>query len=72
METTPRFRFLPQTPVARGVALVCLLLAIAIVGVGLWRGLLSQATPTIGGAFGILVLVGALYVAGILLHVVAF
>ncbi len=53
METTPRFRFLPQTPLARGVALVCLLLALAIVGVGVWRGLLSEATPTIGGAFAL-------------------
>ena len=53
METTPRFRFLPQTPLARGVALTCLLLAVAIVGFALWRGLLSQAAPTIGGAFAL-------------------
>ena len=53
METTPRFRFLPQTPIARGIALVCLLLAVAIVGVGFWRGLLSQAVPTIGGPFAL-------------------
>ena len=53
METTPRFRFLPQTPIARGIALVCLLLAVAIVGVGLWRGLLSEAVPTIGGPFAL-------------------
>jgi len=51
VETPSRFRFLPQTPLARGVALVCLLLAVAIVGIGLWRGLLSQAAPTIGGPF---------------------
>jgi protein SCO1/2 len=51
VEEAPRFPFLPQTPLARGVALVCLLLAVAIVGVGVWRGLLSQATPTIGGPF---------------------
>jgi cytochrome oxidase Cu insertion factor (SCO1/SenC/PrrC family) len=53
VETTPRFRFLPHTPLARGVALVCLLLAFAIVGVGLWRGLLSEAVPTIGGPFAL-------------------
>ena len=53
METTPRFRSLPQTPLARGVALTCLLLAVAIVGFALWRGLLSQAAPTIGGAFAL-------------------
>lgn len=53
METTPPFRFLPQTPLARGVALVCLLLAIAIVGVGVWRGLPSGAAPSIGGPFAL-------------------
>lgn len=54
METKPRFRFLPQTPLARGVALSCLLLALVIVGAGIWRGgLLSQAAPTIGGAFAL-------------------
>jgi len=53
VETTPRFRFLPQTPLAGGVALACLLLAIAIVGVGLWRGLLSEAAPTVGGPFAL-------------------
>lgn len=53
METTPRFRLLPQTPLARGIAVVCLLLAIAIVGVGVWRGLLSEAAPTIGGPFAL-------------------
>jgi len=53
VETTPRLRFLPQTPLARGVALTCLLLAVAIVGLALWRGLLSQAAPTIGGAFAL-------------------
>jgi len=51
VENPPRFRFLPQTAVARGVALVCLLLALAIVGVGLWRGLLSESAP--GGPFAL-------------------
>jgi cytochrome oxidase Cu insertion factor (SCO1/SenC/PrrC family) len=49
VENSPRFPFLPQTTLARVVALVCLLLAFAIVGVGLWRGLLSEAAP--GGPF---------------------
>lgn len=53
METTPRFRFLPQTPLARGVALICLLLAIAIVGASVWSGLLSRAAPAIGGSFAL-------------------
>ena len=53
MEKTPRFQFLPQTAVARGVALVCLLLAVAIVGVSLWRGLLSDVAPSIGGPFAL-------------------
>jgi cytochrome oxidase Cu insertion factor (SCO1/SenC/PrrC family) len=54
VETTPRFRFLPQTPLARGVALVCLLLALTIIGGGIWRGgLLSQAVPGIGGPFAL-------------------
>jgi cytochrome oxidase Cu insertion factor (SCO1/SenC/PrrC family) len=54
VETTPRFRFLPQTPLARGVALGCLLLALGIIGAGIWRGgLLSQAAPTIGGSFAL-------------------
>ena len=53
METTPRSQFLPQTRLARGVALVCLLLAIAIVGIGVWRGLLSEAAPNIGGPFAL-------------------
>ncbi len=53
METPPRLRFLPQTRLARGVALVCLLLAVAIVGAGVWRGLLSQAAPTVGGPFAL-------------------
>ena len=51
METTPRFRFLPQTPLARGVALVCLLLATVIVGFGLWPGVLKEAAP--GGPFAL-------------------
>jgi cytochrome oxidase Cu insertion factor (SCO1/SenC/PrrC family) len=54
VETTPRFSFLPQTPLARGVALVCLLLALGIIGAGVWRGgLLSQAAPAIGGSFAL-------------------
>ncbi|HUL10188.1 MAG TPA: SCO family protein [Candidatus Acidoferrum sp.] len=53
METAPRFRFLPQTPLARGVALVCLLLAAAIIGFALWRGLLSEAAPSVGGPFAL-------------------
>ena len=51
METTPRFRFLPQTPLARGIALVCLLLAVAIVGFGLWPGVMKEAAP--GGPFAL-------------------
>ncbi len=53
MGTTPHLQFLPQTPLARAVALVCLLLAVVIVGVGVWRGLLSEAAPNIGGAFAL-------------------
>ena len=53
METTPRLQFLPQTPLARGVALVCLLLALAIIGIGVWRGLLSEAVPNVGGRFAL-------------------
>jgi protein SCO1 len=54
VETTPRFSFLPKTPLARGVALVCLLLALGIIGAGVWRGgLLSQAAPAIGGSFAL-------------------
>jgi cytochrome oxidase Cu insertion factor (SCO1/SenC/PrrC family) len=51
VEGPPRFQFLPQTAVARSVALVCLLLALAIVGIGLWRGLLSETAP--GGPFAL-------------------
>jgi cytochrome oxidase Cu insertion factor (SCO1/SenC/PrrC family) len=53
VEETSRFQFLPQTTLARSVALLCLLVAVAIVGVGIWRGLLSQAAPTIGGPFSL-------------------
>ena len=53
MDKAPRFVFLPQTRLARGVVLACLLLAVAIVGVGLWRGLLSDVGPSIGGAFAL-------------------
>jgi cytochrome oxidase Cu insertion factor (SCO1/SenC/PrrC family) len=53
VETTPRLQFLPQTPFARGVALVCLLLAVALVGIGVWRGLLSEAAPSVGGPFAL-------------------
>lgn len=53
MEKTPRFQFLPQTAVARGVALVCLLLAVAIVAVSVWRGFLSDVAPSIGGPFAL-------------------
>jgi cytochrome oxidase Cu insertion factor (SCO1/SenC/PrrC family) len=54
VKTTPRFSFLPQTPLARGVALVCLLLALGIIGAGVWHGgLLSQAAPAIGGSFAL-------------------
>ena len=51
MEEAPRFQFLPQTPLARGVALVCLLLAVAIVGFGLWPGVMKEAAP--GGPFAL-------------------
>jgi protein SCO1/2 len=53
VETPRRFRYLPQTPLARGVAVVCLLLAATIVVVTLWRGLLSEAVPTVGGPFAL-------------------
>jgi protein SCO1/2 len=53
VETTPRFRFLPQTRLARFVALACLLLAIAIVGAGTWRGLFSESASTVGGPFAL-------------------
>jgi len=53
VDRAPRFRFLPQTSLARGIALACLLVAVAIVGIGLWRGLLSEAAPTIGGGFAL-------------------
>jgi protein SCO1/2 len=53
METARRSRLLPQTPLARGVALVCLLVAAAIVGFALWRGLLSEAAPSVGGPFAL-------------------
>src|SRR6185312_13074753 len=38
-------------PLARGVALVCLLLAVAIVGFGLWPGVMKEAAP--GGPFAL-------------------
>jgi len=53
VEATPRLRFLPQTPLARGVALACLLVAAAIVGFAMWRGLLSEVAPTVGGPFAL-------------------
>jgi len=53
VETTPRFRFLPQTPLARAVALICLVLALAIVGGGVWSGLFSRAASIVGGSFAL-------------------
>ena len=53
METTPRFQFLPQTPLARAVALICLVLALAIIGAGVWSGLISRAAPIVGGPFAL-------------------
>ncbi len=63
METTPRFRFLPQTPLARGVALVSLLVLLLFVVFAVWPaglyviigrlGIDIPSAPTIGGPFAL-------------------
>lgn len=53
METTSRFRFLPQTPIARGVAIVSLMLTLGILGYWLWHNRTSGAGPTIGSSFAL-------------------
>jgi protein SCO1/2 len=53
VETPPRFGFLPQTPVARAVALVSVVVVVAILGYWTWRNVAGDAVPTIGGSFAL-------------------
>jgi protein SCO1/2 len=46
-------RFLPQTPVARAVAIVSVALVVALVGYSAWRSVAVDAVPTIGGTFAL-------------------
>jgi protein SCO1/2 len=46
-------RFLPQTPVARAVAIVSVALVVALVGYSAWRSVAVDAVPTIGGSFAL-------------------
>ena len=51
METLTRF--LPQTPVARAVAIVSVALVAALVGYSAWRSVAVDAVPAIGGSFAL-------------------
>ena len=53
MATAPVSSYLPKSVWARGIALVCLLLALALAGIGAWRAFTPEATPLIGGAFSL-------------------
>ena len=53
MATAPISNYLPRSMWARATALACLLLALALVGVGAWRVFTPGATPLIGGAFSL-------------------
>jgi protein SCO1/2 len=53
VETPTHSRFLPQTPVARVVALVSLALTVAILGYWAWRNVGQDVVPTIGAPFAL-------------------
>lgn len=53
METKPAIRFLPQTPIARTVALVSIVVIAAILGYWAWRNAGQEAVPGIGGSFAL-------------------
>jgi cytochrome oxidase Cu insertion factor (SCO1/SenC/PrrC family) len=53
VETKPSSRFLPQTPIARTIALVSVVLTVAILGYWTWRNVGHDAVPTIGGSFAL-------------------
>lgn len=53
MAAAPDRYFLPRSPLARGIAIVSLLLTVVVVGVGLWRHYSAADTPAIGGAFAL-------------------
>jgi protein SCO1/2 len=53
VETKPTTRFLPQTPIARTVALLSVVLTVAILGYWAWRNAGQDAGLTIGGSFAL-------------------
>ncbi|MGH6928472.1 MAG: SCO family protein [Dongiaceae bacterium] len=46
-------RFLPQTPIARAVALLSVVVTVGILAYWTWRNLGQDAVPTIGGSFAL-------------------
>lgn len=54
METPPRFPFLPQTPIARAVALVSVVLTVAVLGYWTWRNVATDSPSTVGGSFALI------------------
>jgi protein SCO1/2 len=53
VETKPSSRFLPQTPIARTIALLSVVVTVAILGYWAWRSAGQDAGPTIGGSFAL-------------------
>lgn len=53
MAAAPERYYLPRSPLARGALLVSLLLTLAILGYGFWRGSPVPTAPAVGGAFAL-------------------
>lgn len=53
MAAAPERYVLPRSPLARGALLVSLLLTLAVVGYGFWRGSPVPTVPAVGGAFAL-------------------
>jgi protein SCO1/2 len=53
MATAPRLGFLPQSPLARAIALASLLIAAVVIGYAGWRGMAPAEKALIGGAFAL-------------------
>jgi protein SCO1/2 len=51
VESTSRFRFLPQTPIARAAAVISVALTVAILAYWAWRDQTQDEPSPIGGAF---------------------